>query len=85
MQFGATRDLYHCILVATNVNRNRQQFGFGLTSLTMSKPDRLSLNRFGSFQTRTEPVWLEPCRTKFELASSRSELAHRLKWFQNMV
>ena len=38
------------------VARNRQQFGFGLTGLALSKPNRLSLSRVGSFQTWIEMV-----------------------------
>ena len=37
-----------CISVKS---RNRQQVGFVLTGLALSKPNRLRLNRFGSFET----------------------------------
>ena len=36
--------------------RNWQWFNFSLTGLAYSKPNRLSLNRFGSFQTPTKPT-----------------------------
>ena len=36
--------------------RKWQWFGLGLTGFTLSKPNLLSLNRFASFQNRTESV-----------------------------
>ena len=37
--------------------RNRHRFGFSLTSLALSKPNNLRLNRFRSFQNQAKLVW----------------------------
>ena len=45
------------VTITAMTTRNPQRFGFSLTGLALSKPNRIKRNRFESFQTWAEPVW----------------------------